>query len=181
MVKKVKSRAELGNAGGVVIVLLLIALIAVGCGWWYWARHHKTTTVTSTMPCGPSDMSLSTGNTNGAAGTMYMDAIVKNMSNTACTVTGWPTVGLRDASNAPLGGNATPTNAFAPTTLTVAPGATVHAAVGFPQAGNFDSGVCSVQSAKLALYLSSTTTPLTTPLQEQSCPGFSVSAFQNGN
>lgn len=164
-----------------VIVLLLIAVVAVSAGWWYWARHHGSTPVVSVAACSTSHMQLSMGNTNGTAGTIYQDAILKNTGTSSCTLAGWPTVFLTDASNMVIGNGAAPTSAFPIATITLAPNATAHSAVGFPDPGNFSGGVCTAASAKLELYLPGVTSALTTPLSEQNCPGFSVSAIQSGD
>ncbi|HEX3568173.1 MAG TPA: DUF4232 domain-containing protein [Candidatus Saccharimonadales bacterium] len=176
-----KVRLQAGGAQGAVIVLLLIAVVAVSAGWWYWARHHGSTPVVSVAACSTGHMQLSMGNTNGTAGTIYQDAILKNMGTSSCTLAGWPTVFLTDAGNTAIGNGAAPTIGFAPSTVTIAPNATAHSAVGFPDPGNFTNGVCTATSAKLELYLPGATNALTTPLSEQSCPGLSVSALQSGD
>jgi hypothetical protein len=52
--------------------------------------------------------------------------------------------------------------------------------LGYPQAGNFNPGVCSAKSVSLWLYPPNATTPLETPLEVAWCPGFSGTSMQAG-
>ena len=129
--------------------------------------------------CTNSEVSLSL-NTNGGgtAGTIYKDAVVTNTSSVTCTLQGVsPSVTLVTSANTVLG---TAVGQGTSGTVTLAPGATAHAAVGFPAAGAGEN--CSSQAAAyLDLILPGQSEPLQVADTDQYCQGFSVQAFTAGS
>jgi hypothetical protein len=112
----------------------------------------------------------------GTAGTNYQQLILTNRSTHACTVYGFPGVSLVDAAGVQLGSPAVRNDTTAGL-VTLAPGQSAAAAVGFPDPGNFDPGTCSAPSTNLKVYPPNQTTALLVPLVARYCPGFSVQAL----
>jgi hypothetical protein len=133
------------------------------------------------VPCATSDLRLTAGQQSGAAGTIYQNMDLTNTGTKNCSMNGFPTAFLTGSDGYALGNSAAARPNPAPTTITLAPNETAHTVLGYPQAGNFDPGVCTAKSTNLNLYPPSATTPLQVPLQVAWCPGFSESAMQSGN
>lgn len=142
----------------------------------------KTDTTTAAVAnCTFNDLSLSVGTSDGAAGTIYQHLVVTNKSTKSCKLAGYPSVFLLDASNNTLGSGAVPSASVAISSLTLAAGAKAYTAAGFPQAGNFDPGVCTASSVAVRVYIPGTTSYLDTALAKPYCPGFSATAFAAGS
>ena len=189
------------------IALLIIALLlAISAGAYassvYWQTSHRTnsntvlytpktkttnntpspvqssSTTKATPSCSTSDLALSLGQPNGAAGTSYIDLMLKNKSNTACTIKGYPGVSLVDSHDNQLGQAAIRSSTNQPVLITLKSGQSATATMAFPDPGNFSTpGSCSVSSTKLKVYPPDQTSALEVTLAEQSCPGFSVTAL----
>lgn len=115
-------------------------------------------------------------NGGGTAGTYYTNVVLTNAGNTTCTVTGFPKVSLLDAKGVVLG-TATNTTSVTATAISLAAGKAAYAAVGFPNADNFEAGKCSVAAKNLSVTPPGATTPLLIATTYPYCPGFSVSAL----
>ncbi|HSX02492.1 MAG TPA: DUF4232 domain-containing protein [Candidatus Saccharimonadia bacterium] len=161
-----------------VIWLAIIAALVV-IGLWYWPARPGWMAAVS--PCGPASLKLTPGQQQGAAGTIYQHMILTNVSQQTCTMAGFPTAFLYSGDGYALGGGAAARPQPAPVAITLAPGQTANTVLGYPQAGNFNPGVCTAASVSLKLYPPASTTPLETPLTVPWCPGFSESALQPGN
>jgi len=165
-------------------ILFLTVLIVGTLGWMFWNNQYTTQTpvVTSHMTtnCSASDLNLSIGPSDGTAGTVYTDAVFTNQSLRTCTLRGYPTITLVGTSNVPLGSTATFNTSFPVTTVTLHPGDSAHAAMGYPEPGNFAPGTCSATSLNLKVTAPNTSSYLETPFVNKSCPGFSVTAIQAG-
>jgi hypothetical protein len=120
------------------------------------------------------------GTSDGTAGTIYKHAVVTNTSSKQCTITGYPAAFLVSGSGSVLGGGAASNSLYTPSVITLAAGGKAHTVLGFPEAGNFDAGICSAAASRLRLYLPGSTSYVETAETDQSCPGFSVTAFQAG-
>ena len=127
-----------------------------------------------------SSLSLSKGTSDGTAGTIYTHATITNTGSVTCTLTGYPAAFLLDSGGGVLGSGAEANPLYPVTTVTLAPGGKAHSVLAFPDAGNFDPGICSAASATLQLYLPGIVTPITAAWADHSCPGFSASALQSG-
>ena len=169
------------RGSSVIWLILLLVLAAIGfIGWYVYHYRHLPPVIALPANCQTPELNLSIGPSGGAAGTIYTDAVFTNQSLRTCTVNGYPGIALLDAHNAVLGTPATHNPAFPATTITLHPGDSAHAAVGFPQPANFAPGVCSATSANLRATPPSTFVSLETPLARQYCPGFSVTVIQPG-
>jgi len=136
------------------------------------ASDHRLTPPGTVPSCTADNVSLSVGTSEGTAGTIYQHMVVTNKGAKTCTLTGYPLVTLHDATGGVLGSAATPGAAYPIVTVTLAAGAKAHTAVGFPQAGNFDPGVCSADSANIWVYLPGSASYVYAALAKPYCPGF---------
>jgi hypothetical protein len=153
------------------IIMLFVVVLGLSAYWWHIARLST---------CATDHLKVSLGQPQGTAGTSYMDVIITNTGVGSCTLTGYPAVFLANSSGAVLGSGAAANPGTIPAKLTLAHNASVHAVVGFPQAANFQSGVCSSASNNLKVYPPGLATSLQIPFTQYSCPGFSVTALQTG-
>ena len=151
-------------------------------GWWRcWKDHRPDSTSRSVATCTAGNLALSMGASDGTAGTIYRHAVVTNHGSTACTLTGYPAAFLLTSAAAVLGSGAAANPLYAPSTITLAAHTgQAHTVLGFPDAGNFDPGTCSANSAMLELFLPGIISALQTSLAQANCPGFSVTALQAG-
>lgn len=170
------------RAGAILwIFLVVIAIILTFWFLWWWQGNRQV----SGGSCGAGDLSLRVGRTDGSAGTQYVHLVVTNKGNRTCALNGYPTVSLLDGEGSQLGSNAQQNTSFAATAVVLPPHGQAYAALGVPDANNFATDVCSDTSISLRLYVPGsdtlTTAPLTVPMRQKVCPGFSVSVFQYGS
>lgn len=168
---------ERGNV--MAAILIIIVLIAVGgAAYWVWYKHKHGGTTAAAAPC--AHVTLSQGSSSGAAGTIYKHAVLTNAGSTTCTITGYPGVFMRNASNMQVGNGAAANALYAVTTVTLSPGGQAHSVVAFPQQGNFDPGVCSPIGTNMQMFVPGLATAVTASWSDYSCPGFSATAIQAG-
>jgi len=127
--------------------------------------------------CHTADLSLALQDAGAAAGTSYKWVVLTNSSGPTCTLFGYPGVSLVDASGALLGKPAERNPVHAPQVVTLHPGESGYATVGFPNAGNFSPGTCTAESASMRVYPPDELRSLLTTVHEAYCPGFSVSVI----
>jgi hypothetical protein len=109
-------------------------------------------TIKATKTCSTSDLSLSIGQGQGAAGTSYVPIIFTNTGSKPCTLYGFPGVSFLDSSGKQLGVPATHSGG-AEGVVTLAPNGAANSQLGLPDPGNFPSGGCnSATAAKLQVY-----------------------------
>jgi len=116
-----------------------LALLGAACGSSApTVTPTRTVTVTATpasppassgpQPCATTNLKLAVGQPNGAAGTIFYPLNFTNTSGSACTMFGYPGVAfVSSPGGSQIGAPASRRTAAAPTVVTVAPGATVHA------------------------------------------------------
>ena len=174
-----KRSSESGFAIVWVLGLFVVAVIGF-IGWkLYYYKYHRSI-ITLAANCQAPELNLSIGPSSGTAGTAYVDAVFTNQGLRTCILNGYPMVALVDAHNAMLGAPAMHNTAFPASTITLHPGESAHAAMGFPDPGNFAAGLCTANSATLKATPPSLLGALETPLARQYCPGFSVTVVQSG-
>ncbi|HEX4662470.1 MAG TPA: DUF4232 domain-containing protein [Candidatus Saccharimonadales bacterium] len=156
-------------------LLVIIILVLVGSFYWYYHRAHSVVAM-----CATSNLSLSMGTSDGTAGTIYRHAVITNNGSTTCTLGGYPAAFLVDNHGSQLGSGAASNALYTPVSITLAHGQAAHTVLGFPDAGNFDPGICSASSTNLRIYPPGSLTALEVASTEKSCPGFSISALQPG-
>ncbi|HJP96626.1 MAG TPA: DUF4232 domain-containing protein [Candidatus Saccharimonadales bacterium] len=178
MAAKTKTKSVKASDNSLPMVLLsLFTLFLAFLLAWCWRVHMDAVTV-----CKAGNLQLSMGDSSGAAGTIYRNAVVTNQGDNDCTLTGYTGAYLMDASNVQLGSGAIANALYTPAQITLgAHGGKAHTVLGFPQAGNFDQGVCSSNATTLKLFLPGVTTPLATALDQANCPGFSATALKAGS
>lgn len=172
----------MSNERGSLVTWLIAVLVvgAIGFIGWYVYHYRHLPPISLPSNCQAPELNLSIGPSSGAAGTIYTDIVFTNQSLRTCTLHGYPAVALLDSHNSVLGAPATNNSSFPATTVTLHPGDSAHAAVGFPQPGNFDPGICSAVSTNLRATPPSVIGSLETPLAKQYCPGFSITVIQAG-
>ncbi len=130
------------------------ALLAAACGSSGTATPARTVTVTATppgspasgassapapaaprvsgpLPCLTTDLRVTVGAANGAAGTVYYPLDFTNASTTACTLYGYPGVAfVSSPGGSQVGVPAGRGSTGPPALITLPPGATAHATLG---------------------------------------------------
>lgn len=133
--------------------------------------------------CRHGELNLSMGPVQGAAGTFFADAILTNQGDHTCFVGGYPTVLLKDKNNATIG-NAADHNAVYPFKfITLEPGQSAHALVGFPDPSIPRPKPCAnSEGVDIQVTPNKVRRSLETPLNpnEKWCPGFRVSRVAAG-
>jgi hypothetical protein len=157
-------------------LLLFATILAVVLFFWSW-QNHKYVAQTA---CSASNLSLSAGQQSGAAGTIYQNIVVTNKGKKTCTIAGYPTAFLYGSDGYVLGSAAAARPQPIPSTITLGFNESAHTVLGYPQAGNFDPGICSETSTKLVVYVPGSVASLEVPLAVNWCPGFSSTAMQAG-
>ena len=118
--------------------------------------------VTGASPCATSDLNVSLGASNGAAGSVFQTIVFTNRSSTTCTLYGYPGVSLVSAPPYTQIGLAAQRDGTTPVkVITLASGATASAALRIVNALNFDSATCSpTKAAFLRIYPPNQTAPV---------------------
>jgi hypothetical protein len=125
-----------------------------------------TVTVTSTTPaslprCLSSQLSISLGQGQGAAGTTYTPIVFTNSGTVACELHGYPGVSFVDASGHLIGVPSAEDTGKAKTIRLAPGGGTANALLRQPNPGNFDPSACQqTTAAKLRVYPPGETTAL---------------------
>ncbi|WP_223198682.1 DUF4232 domain-containing protein [Solihabitans fulvus] len=91
--------------------------------------------------CQAADLGLSFGHAEGAAGTVYRAVQFTNYGDNTCVLQGFPGVSYVDGDGNQVGAAAR-RDGPAGSLVTLDPGATASAIVGFVQIGLFDPAVC---------------------------------------
>ena len=165
--------------GNILLYVLIIAVVVVaGVIWWAWWQRQNNPSPSVASVC--TNLSLSQGTSNGAAGTIYKNSVITNMGSMSCTITGYPAVFMLDSHGMQVGSGAAANSLYAVAAITLAPGGKAHSVVAYPQQPNFPAGTCSSIGSTMKLYVPGVVMALTTPWSDYSCPGFSATAFQPG-
>jgi hypothetical protein len=114
-----------------------------------------TATVTSkpvVLHCQSSNLSLSLGTAQGAAGSSYIPVILTNTGSGKCTFFGYPGVSFVDAAGNQLGKDAKRSSG-AQKTFTLHSGESANATLRMPNPGNFPPSLCHQTTAdRLRVY-----------------------------
>lgn len=160
------------------------------------ARAGSTGTSAPAQPAGTAHgrsaacptryVSARPGASQGAAGSVYQVIDFTNISQTTCTLYGYPGVSLAGGTPVRQIGPAATRNTTAPRALvTLAPGATANALLRITDAGNYPATQCHPTAAQyLQVYPPGQTTPMYVAYNSTACAGtvgiLSVSAIQPG-
>lgn len=161
---------------GVFLLILLIFMLAAG---WYWSWRDQAVS-TSPAVCIAKNLRIHIGKSDGTAGTVYRHVVITNEGTRACQLAGYPTAFLLNSSHTVIGSGSLANPLYTPSMIVLAAGSSAHSVLGFPEAGNFDSGVCTAVSSYLRLYLPGIATPLETMFASANCPGFGATAIVAG-
>ena len=100
--------------------------------------------------CATAGLRVTTGQSQGAAGTSYTNIDFTNISGSTCTLGGYPGVSLVTAGSkagTQIGAAARRMPTTPVRTITLAPGQVVHASLGVVDAGNFSPSSCKMVTA----------------------------------
>lgn len=172
---KTATKAVSGSASLWWVVGIVVIVIVLGMSCWMWMGGRAMAL------CKTENLKLTAGQQSGAAGTIYQHMVLTNTGKHKCRISGFPTAFLYGSNGYALGNSAAARTQPSPVTVDLANGESANTVLGYPQAGNFDPGVCSDKSVSLMLYPPSATTALSVPLQVAWCPGFSESSIQPGS
>lgn len=98
--------------------------------------------------CKVGDLKLSLGGGDAAAGTMYRQLRFTNSGSRTCTIQGFPGVSYVTGNDGHQVGPAAYRDGSKGPAITLKPGMTVYAPVGFVQVHNYDPGVCKPTSVR---------------------------------
>jgi hypothetical protein len=132
------------------------------------ATSTATTPVSDKQACATAQLTLSAGDSNGAAGSSYDHYLLVNKGPTSCTLTGFPGVSFLNSAGTMLGQAGRSTTTF--TTVTLPVGQTASFMVKTSNIG-VDAG-CSAATqttATLQVYPPNQTTVLTVPSRQAAC------------
>jgi Protein of unknown function (DUF4232) len=118
--------------------------------------------VTGPSPCATSDLNVSLGPSNGAAGSVYQTIVFTNRSGVTCTLYGYPGVSLVSAPPYTQIGLAAQRSSTTPVkVITLASGAAASAVLRVVDALNFGPATCSpTKAAFLRIYPPNQTAPV---------------------
>ncbi|HST25361.1 MAG TPA: DUF4232 domain-containing protein [Gaiellaceae bacterium] len=136
-----------------------------------WFAGTAGTAVRATPPCATSGLVvwLNTQG-NGAAGSIYYQLRLTNLSGRTCTLFGYPGVSAVDLAGHQLGSAARRNPAHRPQHVTLAPGATANVVLQVAEAGNFPPSTCrQVTAAGLRVYPPNQTAAKIVPYPFQAC------------
>ena len=107
---------------------------------------------------------------SGTAGGVYYELEFTNVTSSACTLSGYPGVSAVSAGGQQLGSPAARDPRFAPTTVTLLPGATAHAVLRITDVANFPTATCEpTRAGGLKIYPPNTTRATVLPFRFRAC------------
>jgi hypothetical protein len=141
-----------------------------------------------TGECKSPELKLSIGRGEGAAGTVFRPLRFTNVGGRTCPLQGFPGVSYVAGDDGHQVGPAAFREGTKGAAVTLAPGETGFATVGFVNVGNFDAAVCKPTSVRgLRIYPPHETASLFLPLEGTGCAGnppdpqLKVKTMQKGN
>ncbi|HVW79456.1 MAG TPA: DUF4232 domain-containing protein [Mycobacteriales bacterium] len=138
-----------------------------------------SSTVKASHPCATSQLALSLGAQQGAAGSTIVPIVFTNKGTDGCTLYGRPGVSFLDANGHQLGVGAVFGGDEA-ATVTLAPGAAANALLSIPDPGNFSAASCAAATAaKLRVYPPGQTASLTVAYSTSVCTTKAGAAMVN--
>ena len=122
--------------------------------------------------CKAADLSLSLGQGDAAAGTVYRPVIFSNKSGRTCTMQGFPGVSYVTGDDGHQVGPAAERVGAKGPVITLAPNGRAQAPVGFVQVRNVDTNVCRpTETRGLRIYPPHDTASMFLPLPGTGCAG----------
>jgi Protein of unknown function (DUF4232) len=146
------------------------------------AHTSVATAAAARVPwCTSTQLTLTRGFSEGAAGTQYQNLVITN-KGARCRLGGFPAIFLYDSRRNPIGSGAAPHPLPAPVIITLAHNRSAHTVLSYHLPGSFDPGVCSsARSATLRAHMPGIAAPLAMRLTGlHSCPGLRSRSLQPG-
>lgn len=106
------------------------------------AQEQPATPAAASNECKVADLSLRLGGGDAAAGTSYRAVVFTNKGSRTCTIQGFPGVSYVAGDDGHQVGPAAYRTGEKGAVVTLKPGDSAYADVGFVQVGNFDPAVC---------------------------------------
>lgn len=130
-----------------------------------------TTTPAGPGPCQSSELKVTLGQGNAAAGTTMYEILFTNDSGTTCTLYGFPGVSFTGETYAvQVGPAATRNETIQPSLVTLAPGAVASAEISVVDAQNYPPGPCGLTTASgILVYPPNLTTSVGLPFNGYTC------------
>ncbi|MEV7684557.1 DUF4232 domain-containing protein [Streptomyces bungoensis] len=159
-VRKVSRRAT--------IAALTAAVLGGTAATTAWATSVSAHTASSPRTCAASDLYLSMGRKEGAAGSLYWPIAFTNTSTTSCALRGYPGVSVLDTAHRRIGPAATHSGrSYA--TVTLAP---AHSATAVVRTTNGPvGGPCRATGSYLRVYPPASRTAVLVPAAWKVCSG----------
>ncbi len=179
-----------------------VALLAAACGTTSTPTSTATVTVTARPPagagtpstpatsssatptpagpgeCTSAELKVTTGQSNGAAGTIYSNLDFTNISAGPCFVQGYPGVSLvsaGDGSGSQIGADAKRDTVTPSKQILLNAGDVAHAVLGVAEAGNFPASSCHIVTAHwLQVFPPDQTVAEFVPFTTQTCSSTST-------
>jgi Protein of unknown function (DUF4232) len=132
---------------------------------------EPATTPAGPGPCQSSDLKVTLGSGNGAAGSVIYEILFTNVSSVTCTLYGFPGVSFTGETYAvQVGPAATRNHAIQPTLVTLAPGAVGSAEISVVNAQNYPAGQCGLTTASgILVYPPNLTASVGLPFNGYTC------------
>ncbi|HTZ93086.1 MAG TPA: DUF4232 domain-containing protein [Streptosporangiaceae bacterium] len=130
-----------------------------------------TTTPAGPGPCQSSNLKVTLGSGNGAAGSTLYEILFTNHSGVTCTLYGYPGVSFTGETYAvQVGPAATRNHDIQPSLVTLAPGAVASAQISVVDAQNYPAGQCGLTTASgILVYPPNLTTSVGLPFNGYTC------------
>lgn len=136
------------------------------------APQQPPAQVTDKGECKAASLKLSIGNGDAAAGTVYRQLVFTNIGAAPCILQGFPGVSYVAGDDGHQVGSAAVREGTKGEAITVAPGASAEAPVGFTQVRNYDEAVCKPTAVRgLRVYPPQETASMFIPLEGTGCAG----------
>ena len=132
--------------------------------------------------CATKDLTVKAGDSEGAAGSIYVTLDFTNAGSAPCTLYGYPGVSLAAGSpTAQVGAAATRSTAAAAAVVTLAPGATANALLRVTQALDYPKATCSPKATTiLHIFPPNQTAAVDLPFKSTGCASSSVKLLTIG-
>ena len=162
-----------GCSGGTPSAAPTVTVTATSSGS---ASSTPTSAAATTTPAGPgscqsSDLKVTLGHGNAAAGTAFYEILFTNVSSTTCTLYGYPGVSFTGETYAvQVGPAATRNHTIQPSLVTLAPGAVASAQISVVNAQNYPAAACGLTTASgILVYPPNLTTSVGLPFNGYTC------------
>ncbi|MFF4014180.1 DUF4232 domain-containing protein [Streptomyces sp. NPDC001843] len=151
-----------------IAVSLTTVLAAAGVTWGVTTAAQAQQASSSTRTCTVSDLYLSMGRKEGAAGSLYWPVRFTNTSTTSCALRGYPGVSVLDSAHRQIGPAATHSGSSY-STVTLAP---AHSASAVVRTTNGPvGGPCLRTGSYLRVYPPASTKAVLVPAGWKTCSG----------